>query len=111
MSTCGFCGHPGTHATVIESPGAPTHCTGCPLCEAKRQLDAEHARLTAEHRAMQEAQRPFMEDYRQRRDADLERLRKERDEMEAARQPFMDEFRQRNQAELDRLRRMRDGDC
>jgi hypothetical protein len=42
MITCGFCGHPGTHATIIER-GQATYCTGCPQCqeELRRLSEAE----------------------------------------------------------------------
>lgn len=44
MVTCGFCGHPGTHATIIEGPGAPTRCCGCPHCEAEAAAERAAAK-------------------------------------------------------------------
>jgi len=31
LITCGFCGHPGPHATITTDDGT-TVCTGCDLC-------------------------------------------------------------------------------
>jgi hypothetical protein len=46
MVTCGFCKHPGIHATTGPSIGGIHYCTGCPKCqrllaEAKQQEELE----------------------------------------------------------------------
>lgn len=33
MSTCGYCGHVGAHATVLETVGGTQYCTGCAECQ------------------------------------------------------------------------------
>jgi hypothetical protein len=44
MVTCGFCGHPGEHATITTTYGGVKYCTGCPYCQdelARRRQQAD----------------------------------------------------------------------
>ncbi len=50
--TCGYCGHPGTHATIAPPSGGVKRCTGCPQCEADARAEAEAAQAA---RAAQQA--------------------------------------------------------
>jgi hypothetical protein len=50
LTTCGFCGHAGTHATIISPSGGggKQRCTGCPQCQAESEAEMA-AQQTAEH--------------------------------------------------------------
>jgi hypothetical protein len=34
MVTCGYCGHPGVHATILPPDSGTKRCTGCAQCAA-----------------------------------------------------------------------------
>jgi hypothetical protein len=50
LTTCGFCGHPGTHATIMSTSGGggKQRCTGCAQCQAEAEAETA-AQQTAEH--------------------------------------------------------------
>jgi Pyruvate/2-oxoacid:ferredoxin oxidoreductase delta subunit len=33
MVICGYCGHPGAHATIVKEVGGTKYCTGCSICQ------------------------------------------------------------------------------
>jgi hypothetical protein len=48
MVTCGFCGHPGTHATITTTYGGVQYCTGCRYCQIELQRKRQAAETEAD---------------------------------------------------------------